>query len=57
MTRPTVALPATQPVTPAADPAATPSAARQWLPGLAGVSAAVLIGLAVWLLSRRRHPG
>ena len=57
MTRPTVALPATQPVTPAADPAATPSAARQWLPGLAGVSAAILIGLAVWLLSRRRHPG
>jgi hypothetical protein len=52
ITTPTVTLP----TTPTADPAATPSAVRQWLPGLAGVTAATLTGLAMWLLYRRRHP-
>jgi hypothetical protein len=52
MTTPTVTLPTTQPTT----PAATHSPIRQWLPGLAGVTAATLAGLAMWLLYRRRHP-
>ena len=55
ITTPTVTLPTTPPTTPAADPAATQSAVRQWLPGLAGVTAAILTGLAIWLLYRRRH--
>jgi hypothetical protein len=53
---PTVTLPPTQPTTPAADPAATYSPVRWWLPALAGVTAATLTGLAMWLLYRRRHP-
>jgi hypothetical protein len=52
ITTPTVTLPTTQPTT----PAATHSPIRQWLPGLAGVTAATLTGLAMWLLYRRRHP-
>jgi hypothetical protein len=52
ITTPTVTLP----TTPVADPAATHSPVRQWLPGLAGVTAATLTGLAMWLLNRRRHP-
>lgn len=56
LTTPTVTLPTTQPTTPAADPAATHSPVRRWLPGLAGVTAATLTGLAMWLLYRRRHP-
>jgi hypothetical protein len=52
LTAPTVTLP----TIPVADPAATHSPARQWLPGLAAVTAATLTGLAVWLLHRRRPP-
>ena len=52
ITTPTVPLPTTQPTT----PAATHSPIRQWLPGLAGVTAATVAGLAMWLLYRRRHP-
>jgi hypothetical protein len=52
MTTPTVTLPTTQPTI----PAATHAPVRQWLPGLAGVTAATLTGLAMWLLYRRRHP-
>ena len=51
MTTPTVTLPPAQPTS----PAATRSAARQWLRGLAGATAATLTGLAMWLLYRRRH--
>jgi hypothetical protein len=47
ITTPTVTLPTT--------PAATHSPVRQWLPGLAGVTAATLTGLAMWLGYRRRH--
>jgi hypothetical protein len=51
----------TSPTGPLADtgpaaPAATHPAARPWLPGLAGVTAATLTGLAMWLWYRRRHP-
>ena len=56
MTTPTVTLPTTQPTIPVADPAATHSPVRRWLPGLAGVTAATLAGLAMWLGYRRRHP-
>jgi hypothetical protein len=52
LTAPTVTLP----TIPVADPAATHSPARQWLPGLAAVTAATLTGLAMWLLHRRRPP-
>jgi hypothetical protein len=47
----------TQPSTPAPVPvpATTATAARQWLPPLAGITAATLAGLAMWLLYRRRH--
>jgi hypothetical protein len=38
-------------------PATTDSAARQWLPPLAGITAATAAGLAMWLLYRRRHRG
>jgi hypothetical protein len=55
MTTPTVTLPTTQPTPPAVNPAATHSPVRPWLPGLAGLTAITLTGLAMWLLSRRRH--
>jgi hypothetical protein len=51
-TTPTVTLPTTQPIT----PAATHAPIRQCLPGLAGGTAATLTGLVMWRLYRRRHP-
>jgi hypothetical protein len=56
MTAPIPTLPSTQPTTPPADPTTTHSAVGRWLPGLVGVAAATLTGLAMWLLYRRRHP-
>jgi hypothetical protein len=38
-------------------PATTDSAAHQWLPPLAGITAATAAGLGMWLLYRRRHRG
>jgi hypothetical protein len=60
VTAPPPARPVVQPASPPAAPAAAPAAAgsgvRPWLPGLAGVAAAGLAGLGMWLLYRRRHP-
>ena len=53
LTAPPVTVP---PAQPAAAPAATQSVIRPWLPWLAGVAASALVGLAMWLLYRRRHP-
>jgi hypothetical protein len=56
VTAPTVSLPSAQPAAPPVEPAAGNTAARWWLPGLAGVSAATLAGLGMWLPYRRRRP-
>jgi hypothetical protein len=52
---PTPTPPPTQPPAPTPVPATTTPTARQWLPPLAGATAATLAGLAMWLLYRRRH--